>query len=102
MATRELVKVTGKSIAAFYERLQPGVRIECIENTYRPAAVGISGRVLRSNKSTVTFGRDDNGEEGAIFRPSHVGSVRSVTDDAITYDHVRRDGHTVTWRIVAE
>jgi hypothetical protein len=102
MATREAVKVTGKSIAAFYERLQPGVRIECTENTYRPAAAGIGGQVLRSNKSTVTFRRDDNGTEGAIFRPGRVGIVRSITDDSITYDLARHAGHTATWRIVAE
>jgi len=99
MATRELVKVTGKSIAAFYERMTVGAVVECLENTYIPSRAGMRGTVSRPGKTSI--GLAFTGVNGyRMSRPQRVSDVLELTEDTITYRMAEREGHTVTWRIV--
>lgn len=101
MATREAVKVSGKSIAAFYERMGVGAQVECIENTYIPSRAGIVGTVLRPGKTSLDL--EVAGVRGyQMSTPRRVSDVLEMTDDTIKYNLESRDGHTVTWRIVIE
>lgn len=107
MSTRELLQVSAKSIAAFYARWTPGTQVECINNTYRAAAIGTTAAVLPN--STGTYTRLELREPGkpaksaVIRRPKRVGDVTELTEDSITYA-IFTDSleHTATWRIVAE
>lgn len=107
MATREAVKVTGKSIAAFYERWQPGTVVECTDNTFRAAAIGTAVTVLEGGTKTYSRVRlyqpDGTVKLTSIGRPDRVSKVTALTDDSITYA-IFSDSleHTATWRIVTE
>lgn len=99
MSTRELVKVTRKSIDAFYERWTTGTVVECVENTYIPGRAGVRGAVWRPGKTSI--GLAFAGEQGhRVSLPQRVSDVLELTEDAIKYRLPLREGHTVTWRIV--
>lgn len=101
MATRELVKVTRKSIDAFYARMTVGTVVECLENTYIKARVGVRGTVSQPGKTAISL--KAAGVDGyRMSLPERVSDVLELTEDTIRYKLASREGHTVTWRIVAE
>lgn len=103
MATREVVKVSGKSVAAFFERWQPGTRVECIDNTYRAASIGMAGVVEHHKKTSNAVRFDETGKLGWLRVPEKVSKVTGMTDDTVTYAIFSDTlDHTATWRIVSE
>lgn len=102
MATREAVKVSGKSVAEFYARMTEGERIECVENTYRlHMGTDLSGRVatvVRPGKTSVALEMD--GGPFHMVPPKRVADVLELTEDTITYRIPGREGYTATWRIL--
>lgn len=98
----EQLKISGKSIADFYARCIPGVRLECVENTYRPAATGTTGVVTSATKSSVDLDLD-NGAHGRINIPKRVSEVVALTPDSITRKLAGGNGKgTATWRILPD
>lgn len=99
-APAEQLKISAKSIADFYARCVPGVRLECTENTYRPAATGTTGVVTSATKSSVDLDLD-NGTHGRINIPTRVSEVTALTPDSITRKLAGGNGKgAATWRIL--
>lgn len=91
-------KITGKTIAAFFDQIQGGTRLTCLDNTYNENAPGISGIVGKVGKTSIMLMRDDSFNTFWLNRPKRVGDVVDLTHNTITYK-IGRDEHTATWRI---
>ncbi len=105
MATREAVKVSGKSIAAFYARWAPGAVVECVDHTFRADSIGITATVTNSsNKSYIRMELIKDGKPvgSGLTPPKKVSDVVALTEDSITYRIWAGDDNTATWRIVTE
>lgn len=100
--------ITGKSLAAFRDRLTTGTRLRCIENTYIPHRAGLEAIVTKPGKSTVRLqattstGNIEAGGTCWMSPPTRVRDVLAMTEDAITYliDPATRGDHKATWRIL--
>lgn len=91
-------KPTGKSIAAFRDRITIGARLECIENTRVPERIGFTVTVTRPGKTRVNA-KGPGGENMIWTFPARVSDVVALTDDAITY-RSGRFGDLITWKVL--
>lgn len=86
-----------KAIAAVAERLTPGTRLVCLENTYLPHRAG-AVLVIDQQGKRVFRGHLENEPEGTFHLELRPG-LRMV--DADTYRApIGRDDHAASWRIL--
>lgn len=100
MSVDTAVKITGKSIAEFWARIETGTVLECTENTCLPERVGQRWTVTRPGKTSIIATMPEGGR-ARLNPPTRASDVIALTDDSITYKIEHREGHTATWKLVS-
>ena len=94
--------VTGKTLAAFKDRIEVGDELRCLDNSYIPSREGGVLTVLQKTTNVImgTFAGDalpDTFGGYGIRWPARVSDVVDLSADRITYRIPDRAGHTATW-----
>ena len=86
---------TGARLRAFHGRVQPGTRLLCIANEYRPVVDGTIRLVKRNvGRRLAAVLEDDPGQElNWLEWPNRVKDVRALTDDVIVWHMLSRCTH---------